>query len=192
MVPPARACTRLVDSKSARFGRDAERALVGTGAWVGGSGRVPDGGSYASSTREPPPQHTHRLQVCQTHAPPSQHSAGCGSHGSARRASQYTHRYRCRSSSHPRVLCVHRWRDANPRSKGVTPLVVLMFLAVRQGTSRYEAACRIQEITRAAPNPPLSVGERCHPTGCPDPRRPIGQVLVTGMCVSVPTYAVLR
>jgi hypothetical protein len=124
MVPPARACTRLVDSKSARFGRDAERALVGTGAWVGGSGRVPDGGSYASSTREPPPQHTHRLQVCQTHAPPSQHSAGCGSHGSARRASQYTHRYRCRSSSHPRVLCVHRWRDANPRSKGVTPLVL--------------------------------------------------------------------
>ena len=105
-----------------------------------------------------------------THAPPSQHSAGCGSHGSARRASQYTHRYRCRSSSHPRALCVHRRRDANPRSKGVTPLVVLMFLAVRQGTSRYEAACRIQEITRAAPNPPLSVGERCDPAGCPDPR----------------------
>jgi hypothetical protein len=51
-------------------------------------------------------------------------------HRSARENFQYTHSYRCGSSSRP-----HLWRDANPEARGVfvTPLLVLTLHRVRQG-----------------------------------------------------------
>jgi hypothetical protein len=51
-------------------------------------------------------------------------------HRSARENFQYTHSYRCGSSSRP-----HLWRDLNPEARGVfvTPLLVLTLHRVRQG-----------------------------------------------------------
>jgi hypothetical protein len=72
--------------------------------------------------------------------------------------------------THVSSVCTGETQTLEARAS--PPSFLLMLLAVRQDTSRYEAACRIQgaqQLTRAAPNPPLSVGERCDP-GLPRPQ----------------------
>jgi hypothetical protein len=98
-------------------------------------------------------------------------SAG-GRHGSARRASLYTHRYRCGSCSLSQALCTpperrKPWKHGRIRH----PLVGAdaSHSAARQIAGVIGPACRIQSNSHE-PTTPLSVVERCDPAGCPAPR----------------------